>query len=239
MSVGARVLKYQVLRAYAQPAEPWQLLLLEPWTAPTLWTFIGSYWPDYNYIDFISSPRSLCGRMGTGFPIGTFYFGDAMLTGYPCIPEIRIVNNVKWKYSASENHYNWFRAQAMPPWPQIYPMNCYFLRFYNAMVVFGYYVAGGGNTIAYHNFSPALSLDTWYKYRFTMWDYPSHAVPTSLKYQFDLWETDHWTTYLSGITNAQLWSGSAVNYYGNFVHHSGYYNQVGNFQDDVEIWVPT
>lgn len=238
MSVGARVLKYQVLRAYRQPEEPWQLLLLEPWTAPSLWTFIGSNWPNYDSLVYLSSPRSLHGYMGTGWPTGTKYMGDSMLTGYACIPEIRIVNNVIWHYLQSESHYDWFRAQAMPPWPVAYPLNCYALQFYNDLVRFGYYVAGGWNTIATYTFSPALSLDTWYKYRFTMWDYPSHADPQKVAYQFDLWETDHWTTYLSGQTDAQLWSGSAVNYYGNFLNESGHYDSPGTRIDDLEIWVP-
>jgi hypothetical protein len=234
VSVGARILKWQILRAYAAPPEFWKLLLLEPWTNPSGWTFIGSFWPNYDTTDYISSPSSLCGRM----TLGNRVYGDSMLTGYPCIPEIRIVNNVKWMYSASEGHYNWFRAQAMPPWPTIYPMNCYFLRFYNTAVVFGYFLNGGVNTIANYNFSPALNLGQWYKYRFSMWDYPSHANPLQVAYQFDLWETDHWTTYLSGVTSSQLWSGSAVNYYGNFLNNSGHYNMLGFKQDDTEIWIP-
>jgi hypothetical protein len=107
------------------------------------------------------------------------------------------------------------------------------------MVRFGYYVSGGFNEIATYTFSPALSLNTWYKYRFSMWDYPSHSNPLQVAYQFDLWETDHWTTYLSGITGAQLWSGSAVNYYAAYVGHGGHYNEIGHLIDDVEIWVPT
>jgi len=198
------------------------------------WYFQGWNWPRYAGSHIISPPTSLQAERITT----VIYQGHSILTSHPRLPELMVVNNINFHQDASAIHAEYFRAQALPIGPVYEPANCYHMSFYPSRIRFGYYLNGGYNQIAYANISPPLALDTWYKYRWAAWDLPSHASPTTLAYFFDIWNVDHWTTYLSGTTAAQLWSAMTTNMLGIFLHAGGIYNQRGVTIDDTEIWVP-
>jgi hypothetical protein len=201
--------------------ELWTQIKYEGWPGGSDWYFQGASWPYYDS-GCLASRRDHSNQIQ----------GHAILTAYPCLPNIKIENNVKFHQNASEMHYDYFRAQAYPPPGYYYPNNCYFLRFYPSGVQFGYVVAGAATTLVYHWFSPILSLMTFYKYRFTLWK----VNATTDGYKFELWETEHWTTYLEGIYYAN-WQDAALNYYGTFLHSGNQYDEFGAWIDDLYIYI--
>lgn len=198
------------------------------------WHFQGWNWPRYVTSPLISPPTSLRAQNITG----TLYQGHSILTSHPRLPELMIVNNINFHATGTGIHADYFRAQAYPIGPTFYPENCYYMLFAPSLIRFGYYINGGFYQIAYVFISPPLALDTWHKYRWAAWDLPSHASPTTLAYFFDIWDVDHWATYLSGTTAAQLWSAMTTNLFGIWLQAAGGYNQPGVTIDDTEIWVP-
>lgn len=206
----------------------WNEVKYEGWATPTGWHFInmGSSpyysWPYYDS-GCLASRRD---HAMYSNPVQ----GHAIFTEYPCLPNIRIENNAKFHQDADGIHYDYFRAQAYPV-ATYYPANCYYLAFYPSGVRFNYTINGAGYNLAYYHFSPALSLDTFYKYRFSLWKEDA----THDGYKFELWESDHWTVYLEGVCVAH-WQGSAVNYYGTFLHAGGLWNQFGLWIDDLYIY---
>jgi hypothetical protein len=198
------------------------------------WAYIGANWPNYDLLIYISPPTSLCSKAVSGQP----YYGHSVLKTYPCIPEISLVNNAYFQAQTAGCHQDYFRGQAYPIAARYHPDKCYYLTFDYASVTFRYIVFPLDLTIASHSFSPQLALNTWLKYRFTMWDFPSHNNPLKLAYKFELWETDHWTTYLEGVHSESIWATSAVNYYGTFLNYYGLYVGAGVKIDNTEIWTP-
>lgn len=209
-------------------------LLIKPHHSYDDWYFQGSNWPYYEPTIVVSSPTSLCGRMVAS----TQYYGHSVLKTYPALPELRIVNNVYIRWDGSAIHGDFIRMQAYPPGGYQYPQNGYWLKFYLANVTFSYIISGAPYTISYKNFSPALTANTWYKYRFSLWDLPNHTAPTSIAYRFELWETGAWKTYLEGTNAPSRWWNSSVNYYGTWLNFGGHYNDIGVCIDDTELWIP-
>lgn len=218
------------------------VILTPPRTSPLItphhsrsdWRYWGPNWPSYDLVNFITPPSSLATIGG----LGENYRGWTMLKTWECLPEIQIVSNVYFEFSASEIHQHYFRAQADPPPPYYQPANCYYLRFWPACVWIFRNISQFSVDIATASFSPPLSLNKWYKWRFCIWDFPSHANPTQLVYKFDLWETDHWTTYLSGTTSPSYWSHSTKNMYGIWLMNRGSYVPEGVKIDDTVILIP-
>jgi len=211
-------------------AEPvWAELKYEDWGAPAGW-----YFQQVGYSPYYTWPYYDSGCLAARRDHATYSHpvqGHAIFTSYPCLPNIRIENNVKINYDGSAAHYDYFRAQAYPPPGYSHPNDCYYLTFYLATVSFHYVVSGSSNLIAYHNFSPALSSMTFYKYRFSLWKVDA----THDGYKCELWETDHWTTYLEGTCGAH-WQGSATNYYGTFLNAGSHWNEINIWIDDLYIY---
>jgi hypothetical protein len=213
------------------------LLVWEPWTVAQLkanWTFFWTAPPGFDPYYYVSPPTSLQAYNLSG----TLHEGTTILQDYTCIPEIRIINNVWFDWLGSEAHMDYFRMQAPPETPLYTPWNTYGLRFYPGRAYFYYTVNGASYEIAHHTFSPPLSLNKWYKYRFTLWDIPNHTNPTSIGYEFDLWENDAWKPYLQGTSTVNLWSHSLVNLYAFKLQSYGYYPPNSTKVDETQVLIP-
>jgi len=208
--------------------------LITPHYSREDWQFIGLNWPNYDLVTYITPPSSLSSKAVSGKP----YYGHSVLKTYPCLPEIQIVNNAYFQSDTAGCHEDYFRGQAYPIAARYHPDQCYFLIFDYLKVTFRRIIYPLAWTIASHTFSPSLPLNTWIKYRFKIWDYPSPSNPLNLVYRFEIWETDHWTSYLDGSSDVNIWSGSATNYYGTFLNYYGLYVGTGVKIDDTVILVP-
>jgi hypothetical protein len=213
------------------------LIIFEPWTsgeAHSDWTFGWEGSPQFDPSTFIDPPTSLSAHGG----IGQWNRGWTAQTGIPCIPEIKLINNVYFKFNASESHVDYFRAQALPG-PALYPpWNCYELKFYPNFAVFNYIVNGAPWPIANYQFVPSLPLNTWYQYRFILWDLPNHTNPTSIGYEFDLWENEAWAPKMSGVSLVSHWPHSLTNMYIFKLLCQSPWNNIGVKVDQTQIFTP-
>ena len=200
----------------------------------TDWDFGGTNWPWFEDSIYTSPPTSLCARMSGSLQRS----GWASLKTHPCLPELTIVHNCWYHYDDHAELFYWVRAQENPVPPYRYPDHAYVLRLYPQLARL--FMKDGLNSynIAGHAFSPYLPLETWIKFRFALWDWPTHAAPTKIAYRFELWETDHWTIYFEGTSDHSKWSSSAVNKTGLFLIH-GNYDELGSAVDDSEFYVPS
>jgi hypothetical protein len=209
-------------------------LLIKPHHSYDDWQFSGSNWPYYSAEQFISPPTTLA----SGMVLGGYYYGHSALKTYPCIPEIRIVNNFYTKSATSMQLQTCVRVQALDYQTYYWAKNCYdfdltclVATFYRVQNYQRYLIKSAPVT-------PNLPINTWNKYRFSIWDLPNHQAPTSLAYRAEVWQTDQWKTVIEGTATPNLWYDSSVNYFNIFLRGMTSYDTRTLFIDDTEIWIP-
>lgn len=165
-------------------------------------------------------------------------FGHSALITYPCLPELTLVLNVMWHWSASELTHFSFRCQNLNYSTYYNPQFCLDLRLSPTAATFSRKWNWLDNLIENYIYPLPLALDAWHKFRFSIWSLPNNTAPTHTGYRLERWDTDHWLVLMDALWPQTWYYNSAVNYLSFFMHYGGHFNDWGARVDDMEVWVP-
>jgi len=199
------------------------------------WAYLGQNWPYFEASIYTSAPTSICGRMSGSL----VHDGWAVHTTNPNLPQLLVVQNIWFGFNTFTERFDWMRGQQNPVPPYRYPRQCYLLQLHAKAATLGWVDQLASGQIASHTFSPQLPLNTWIKYRWSMWDWPNHIAPTKIHYTLELWNVDHYDVIFDGENNTSRWWNSPTNLFGFWLPGQVSWGNKACAIDDTELWVPT
>ena len=181
---------------------------------------------------YISPPSCLAARYKSGV-IDRQGWAVCNLSPAYNIYDGRIVSYLRFTAPYQRNFCWMFRMQALPSSPTAPPSSCYFYGFFPTTITL-YRI---GTNIASYTFSPALSIETWYRFRATWWQYLQPDMTKMCRHTLEFETSTGWIKIIDKGESINSFATSSINKIGFIVQHNSIDKDC--CLDNTELWKRT